>query len=162
MVNNGAVFRVEVDQRIPQEFDTSGTYPWAVFQRPQVLDVESHRKPVGFNFFGKASDIAQAVEAEGPVVDSRVRHKTDAVAGEQDTTKVFAIVVSQQADIPWSRGLGQLPADEPGSGLHIDVLSHLAQQPFHRRQITPESGWSKARAVRPVHEVRPGRREKCP
>lgn len=46
-----------------------------------------------------------------------------------------------------------------GGSLHVEILFPLSEQPFQRRQITPEIGWDKPRIPRTIHEISPARRK---
>src|SRR5207249_2214412 len=69
---------------------------------------------------------------------------------------------SQESRIPWSRSLGQLPANEPGGGLHMQISFPLPCQPLGRRKVGPERSRNELSLGWPISERGPWRRKKRP
>src|ERR1035438_3724410 len=108
----------------------------------------------------KPPDVAQAGKLECAIIDLRSVYEANSITRKQNTAEVFAIVVANHPDVPWPSGFSELAANQPGGGLHVDVLLHLAQEPFFRSQIAPQRTRNKLRPARAIHEMSPGRRQK--
>src|SRR5438046_1613810 len=110
---------------------------------------------LGVHFPIGSSDVAQAARACHPIKHSRVRYEPDAVALKEHTAEVLAIIVAQQLGVPGTCGFGQLATNEPRSGLHLKIVSHLLDQPLSGRQIAPQGGRFELSSGMSVHEPSP-------
>src|SRR5207249_8749466 len=127
-----------------------------------ISNLQLHSKELRFHFFVRSTDITQAAAWCDAVIDPALRNKLNAIAGVNHTKEIFAIVVSQESRIPWSRSLGQLPANEPGGGLHMQISFPLPCQPLGRRKVGPERSRNELSLGWPISERGPWRRKKRP
>src|SRR3989441_8089944 len=91
-----------------------------------------------------------------------LRDESSTVARQENAAEILTIVISQELRVPRPGGFRQFAAHEPRRGLHPDVLPHLPEQPFHRRQITPERRRDKGGSLGAIHEPSPrGRKQRA-
>src|SRR5690242_18874474 len=114
-----------------------------------------HGMPLCVSFAVGGADITEAACARSAIVNPGIPDKADSRAGEENAAEIFPIIVAQQLCIPGTCGLGQFTAHQPGGGLHMEIKSQFAEQPFRRRQICPECSGSKTRPGMPVKKTAP-------
>jgi hypothetical protein len=61
------------------------------------------------------------------------------LARYENATEIFPVIYLQ-ARIPGTRDICQLLADEPGTGLHIEILLHFSHQRLDGSQVRPQRG----------------------
>src|SRR5581483_1905770 len=150
---------IEDGQPCLQIPDACGANAGAVLSGAHIANLQFHAQPVRLHLFIGLVDTTETAAGHDAVINPALRHKGDFPTGINDTTEIFAVVISQKSSVPWAGRFGQLAAHQPRSRLHMPVSFPLSDEALGGSKIMAQGSWNKRRLSRPKPERRPGRRQ---
>src|ERR1700677_2307167 len=106
-------------------------------------------------FLIRVSNLAYAALAGSPIKNARSGYKTGTFGGKDHAGKIFAVLVIMKIHTPWTCGLSQLPAHQPRGVLHVQVFTHLPQNPLDGRKILAKRTAHELSMAGPIVKRRP-------
>src|SRR5580693_4431023 len=101
-----------------------------------------------------------AARARSPVEDPGSRHKANAFRDNEHAVEIFAVLIILKTYVPGPCCLGQLPAHQPSSVLHVEIFAHFLQEPFDWSKILTQGVSNKLGVASSKVEGSPGRGKK--